>query len=138
MRSQPIFEGRCITISTITDEAAEFFAGLDPRERRDLKVTATILDNSLCRGRPPGGRAERVTDSAAGLWELRITPPGRRGRHTRALYVCERRELLLVRGFRKAGPGLPRSELEAAERDARAYWGRSYERRPRRGRRRAA
>lgn len=121
MKSQPIFSGTCISVHSITDQATEFLANLSEREHRDLRVAATILDTSLATGRPPGGRSERVRGSAAGLWELRITPPGRRGPHTRALYVCEGRELLIVRGMRKAQRGIPRREIELAERDALAW-----------------
>lgn len=118
MKSQPIFSGTCISVHSITEQAAKFLANLGERERRDLQVVATILDTSLATGRPPGGRSERVRGSAVGLWELRITPPGRRGPHTRALYVCAGRELLIVRGVLKAQRGIPRREIELAERDA--------------------
>lgn len=121
MYSQPIFRGSCISIRPITPTAIEFLLGLDKRELRDLNVAATILDNSLCRGRPPGGRSERVEDSKGDIWELRITPPGRKGTHTRALYICEERELLVLRGVRKAERGIPRRAIELADRDARTY-----------------
>jgi hypothetical protein len=120
MKSPPIYAGRCISIHTITKQAQEFFAELDPRERRDFEVAATLLDRSQQIGRPPGGRSERVEGSRY-LFELRITPRGRRGKHTRALFVRDGSELLVLRGVRKAERGIPRRAIEAAERDAAAW-----------------
>jgi hypothetical protein len=127
MRSPPIFEGTCISIHTITHQAAEALAGLGPTEARDLEVAATILDRSLAIGRPPSGRAERLSGSRGRLFELRITPPGRRGPHTRALYIREGRELLVVRVLRKAERGIPRRAIRAAEREAATWRGRGDE-----------
>jgi hypothetical protein len=121
MKSPPIYTGRCISIHTITKQAGEFFADLDERERRDFEVAATLLDYSQETGRPPGGRSERVEDSKQRLFELRITPQGRRGKHTRALFIRNGLELLMVRGMRKAERGIPRREIELAERDA-GHW----------------
>lgn len=121
MEPRAIFNGTCISIQSITGHFDEFLAGMDRRERRDFEVAATILDTSLRRGRPPGGRSERVEGSRAGLFELRITPPGRRGPHTRALFIREGRALLMVRGLRKAQRGIPRREIALADRDALAY-----------------
>jgi len=123
MKSRLIYSGKCISIYTSTRQAEEYVASLDASERRDLRVAATILDTSLAIGRPPGGRSERVAGCPAGLWELRVTPPGRRGPHTRLLYVREGPELLVVRGVRKAQRGIPRREIELAERAARGLRG---------------
>lgn len=121
MKSPPIFSGTCISIYSITEQFDEFLAELDKRERRDLRIVATILDNSLRRGRPPGGRSERIEGSRTGFWELRITPPGRRGPHTRALYVCQGPALLVARGVRKAQRGIRRRDIELADRDVLAW-----------------
>ena len=121
MESQPIFSGPCISLYTITSQAEDFFAGLDSREARDLEVAATVLDTSFRLGRPPGGRAERVMGSDAGLWELRVTPQGRKGPHTRCMYICQQRELLIVRGVRKAQRGIARRDIELAERDVKLW-----------------
>lgn len=127
MEPPAIFEGTCLTIHLITAQAEEFFGGLDTRERRDFKVAATILDSSLRQGRPPGGRSERIQGSDAGLFELRITPPRRRGPKARALYICEGPRLLVVRGLRKARRAIPRREIELGDRDAKAYQSRPGE-----------
>jgi len=121
MKSPPFFTGRCISIHAITKQAETFLEGLTERERRDFEVAATILDRSRERGRPPGGRSERVAGSKHGLFELRITPPGRRGRHTRALFIAEGKEILVVRGVRKAQRGIPRGEIVLADRAASEY-----------------
>jgi len=123
MKSQAFFVGRCISIHAITRQAEEFLDELSARERRDFEVAATILDRSRERGRPPGGRSERVAGSKQGLFELRITPPGRRGPHTRGLFLCEGSEVLIVRGVRKAQRGIPRREIKLADRDAAATRG---------------
>jgi Phage derived protein Gp49-like (DUF891) len=128
MKSRSIFSGKCISIHTITEQAEKFFVDLDEREQRDLRVAGAILDTSLAIGRPPGGRAERVAGSTAGLWELRVTPPGRRGPHTRALYICEQRALLVVRGVRKAQRGIPRRQIELADGEALTWQRRAGER----------
>jgi phage-related protein len=120
MKSPPLFTGRCISIHTLTKQAEAFFGELTERERRDFKVVATVLDRSRELGRPPGGRSERLAGTKCVLFELRITPPGRRGPHTRALFVVVGREVLIVRGMRKAQRGIPRREIELAERDVAA------------------
>lgn len=121
MKPPPIFSGRCISIHSITEQFNGFFAEFDKREHRDFRVAAAILDTSLRKGRSPGGRSERVEGSRAGLFELRITPPGRRGPHTRALYVCEGPALLIVRGVHKAQRGIRKREIELADRAALAW-----------------
>jgi hypothetical protein len=128
MKSPPIFTGRCISIHPITQQFRKFHAEFDERELRDFMVAATILDTSRATGRPPGGRSERVRGSRAGLFELRITPQGRRGPHTRALYVCEKRDVLMVRGLRKAERGIPQREIELADRGALALGQKDNER----------
>jgi hypothetical protein len=128
MKPPPIFSGRCISIHSITEQFDRFFLELDGRERRDFKVAATILDASLRKGRSPGGRSERVEGSRAGLFELRITPPGRRGPHTRALYICEGPALLIVRGVHKAQPGIRQREIGLADLAALSWRERSDER----------
>lgn len=128
MNSPPIFTGRCISIHPITRQCQKLYAEFDERELRDFMVAATILDTSLATGRPPGGRSERVKCSRAGLFELRITTPGRRGPHTRALYVPNGRAMLMVRGLRKAERGIPRREVDLADRDALAWRRRHDER----------
>lgn len=127
MKSPPFFTGRCISIHAITKQAEAFLGELNEREQRDFKVAATILDRSRELGRPPGGRSERLAGSKHRLFELRITPPGRRGPHTRALFVIDGREILVVRGLRKAQRGIPQREIELAERDAGAARHERYE-----------
>lgn len=118
MKSPPFFTGRCISIYAITKQAQDFLSELSEREQRDFEVAATIVDRSRELGRPPGGRSERLAGSKQRLFELRITPLGRRGPHTRALFVTKGREIHVIRGLRKAERGIPRREIELAERDA--------------------
>ena len=120
MKPPPIFNGTCIDIYTHTSQSERFFATLTRREERDFPIAATILDRTVRIGRSPGGRAERIKGSSEGIWELRVTPPGRSGPHTRCLYICDGRDILVLRGLRKAERGIPRGEIELAERAARA------------------
>jgi phage-related protein len=120
MKSPPFFTGKCISVHAITKQAEDFLGELTEREQRDFDVAVTILDHSRERGRPPGGRSERVADSKQGLFELRITPPGRRGPHTRALYAAVGKEILVARVLRKAQRGIPHREIELADRDVAA------------------
>jgi hypothetical protein len=128
MKPPPIFSGRCISIHSITKQVDGFFAEFGKREHRDFRVAATILDTPLRKGRSPGGRSERVEGSQAGLFELRITPPGRRGPHTRALYICEGPALLIVRGVHKAQRGIRQREIGLADHAALAWRERGDER----------
>jgi Phage derived protein Gp49-like (DUF891) len=137
MRPTRIFSGACIDIYTYTSQSERFFATLTTREEKDFRVVATLLDRTVRIGRSPGGRAERIEGSEAGIWELRVTPPGRRGPHTRCLYLCDGRDILVLRGLRKAERGIPRGEIELAERAARPFRGKRDEGSTR-GRRRAA
>jgi phage-related protein len=119
MKPPPIFSGTCIDIHTHTSQSERFFAELTPREEKDFLIVATILDRTVRIGRSAGGRSERIGGSGEGIWELRVTPPGRRGPHTRCLYVCDGRDILVLRCLRKAQRGIPRGEIELAERAAR-------------------
>jgi len=101
MKPPPIFSGTCIDINTHTDQSRRFFATLTRREEKDFLIAATILDRTVRIGRSPGGRSERIEGSEEGIWELRVTPPGRRGPHARALYACDGRDILVLRGLRE-------------------------------------
>lgn len=81
-----------------TFQAADFVLGLSTTGRRDFVVAARILATTLASGRPPAGRAQRVAGSSEGLFELRITPPGRKGPHARLLYVREGNTIVCARG----------------------------------------
>jgi hypothetical protein len=99
--------------------AQAFIESLDDIGRRDFRVAARILATSVASGRPPAGRSERVAGSRVGLYELRITPPGRRGPHARLLYVRERNAILCALGVLKR-ERLSRTDIETAERLVRA------------------
>ena len=115
MDDSPFYEGEWLDFTTISQQAAEFIDGLADADWNDFVVAATILDNSLRSGRPPSGRAERVEGSRVGLWELKVTPPGRRGPHVRLLYVREGRTILVAGGLVKRRRALGRRAIEFAE-----------------------
>jgi hypothetical protein len=106
---------RSVPASDTSHPAKDFISALDEPAYRDLLVAAHILASSCASGRPPSNRAERVSGSRRGLFELRITPPGRKGPHHRLLYVRERNTIWVLRGLTKR-ESLSRNEIEAAER----------------------
>jgi len=95
--------------------AHAFIESLDPAGKRDFRVAAQILATTLATGRPPAGRSERLATSKLGLWELRITPRGRRGAHARLLYVRDGSAIRCALGVLKR-ERLSRKDIELAER----------------------
>ncbi|HEY3759100.1 MAG TPA: hypothetical protein VGL37_05025 [Solirubrobacteraceae bacterium] len=100
--------------------AKAFINDLDDTGMRDFHVAARVLATSLGSGRPPSGRAERVAGTRCGLFELRITPPGRRGPHTRLLYVRKRSTIWCVRGLVKR-ERLHRTDIKLADGTVKAW-----------------
>jgi hypothetical protein len=100
--------------------AKRFLQSLGEDGWRDFCVAARVLATSLAIGRPPSGRARRIASSRTGLFELRITPCGRRGPHARMLYVCEHSTIWCVRGLVKR-ERLSRHQIDLAERAVRRW-----------------
>jgi hypothetical protein len=94
--------------------AHEFIEALDDAGKLDLLVAARVLATTLGAGRPPAGRSERVRGSATGLYELRLTPPGRRRAHARLLHVREGNAIRCVRGVLKR-ERLHRRDIQLAD-----------------------
>jgi hypothetical protein len=141
----PILQLEGFTFHPISEQAAQYLAGLDERDWNRFVVAATILVASLCSGRPPAGRSELVRGTVRGLHELRLTMPGTPGPQKRILYIREARRILCVRGITKRQSALPRREVDAAARVVTGHrrqhadeddWGGKAPQR--RGRRRAA
>jgi hypothetical protein len=99
--------------------AHEFIENLDDVGKLHLRVAARILATTLATGRPPAGRSERVRGSTTGLYELRLTPPGRRGAHARLLYIREGNAIRCVRGVLKR-ERLRRRDIQLADHDINA------------------
>jgi hypothetical protein len=99
--------------------AFTFVEGLDEIGQRDFRVAARIISTTVVSGRPPAGRSERVAGSKLGLFELRITPPGRRGPHARLLYMRDAHSIRCAHGVLKR-ERLARRDIELAERIVRA------------------
>jgi hypothetical protein len=95
-------------------QAKQFIESLDDIGLRHFRVATAVLDTSTAIGRPPAGRANRVAGSAPGLFELRITPLGRRGPHARLLYIRERDTIWIARGLTKR-ERLARADIQLAE-----------------------
>jgi hypothetical protein len=121
MDCSPIYEGEWLNFKAISKQVQEFFRGLSTSEWNDFVVAATILEASLRSGRPPCGRAERVEGAGLGLWELKITPPGRRGPHLRLLYVREGRTILCAYAIKKRQSAIRRRDVELASRAVRSW-----------------
>jgi hypothetical protein len=94
--------------------AHEFVESLDDVGKRDLRIAGRVLATTLATGRPPAGRSERVRGSTTGLYELRVTPPGRRGPHARLLYLREGNAIRCVRGVLKR-ESLRRRDIQLAD-----------------------
>lgn len=109
-----------------TFAAQAFIQSLPVTGLRDFVVAARILATSLRSGRPPAGRSERIAGSRAGLYELRITPPGRKGPHARLLYFREGNTIVCARGVLKR-ERLSRREIQLAERAVDEYRARGRE-----------
>jgi hypothetical protein len=115
-----IYQGNWISISVVTAQALEFVSGLTDAQWTDFEACSRTVDRS-CELRRPSSRIERVEGSGPGLFELRVTPPGRRGPHVRLLYLAQRREFLVVRGLLKRQRRIGRREIELADRAATQY-----------------
>jgi len=109
-------EFRVLAIGRRPSAVAAFLGSFSERDQMDFEIAARILDRSLRTGRPPSGRAERAEGSPTGLFELKVTPPGRRGPQKRLLYVRRSRTIWLVSGVDKRSPKLRRSDIEHADR----------------------
>jgi phage-related protein len=116
-----IYEGEYLYFQAISKQVLEWLEEATDRERANLAVAATILENSIRTGRPPAGRSERVEGSSTGLYELRVTPPGHRGVQVRILYVREGRTILCARAVSKRQRKISRREIELAERTIKDY-----------------
>ena len=115
MDNSPFHEGEWLKFQAISDQAEEFIDELSESNWTDFLVAATILENSLRSGRPPSGRAERIKGSRVGLWELKVTPPGRRGPHVRLLYVRDGRTILVAWAVEKRRSAISRRAIDLAE-----------------------
>ncbi len=120
MPDHPLFQVEQLTFQAIESTSGRhqtwaFVESLDEVQARDLAVAARVLATSLAAGRPPSGRAERIVGSKAGLYELRITPRGRRGAHARMLYIREGMAIRCVLGVLKR-ERLTRKDIQRAER----------------------
>jgi hypothetical protein len=98
--------------------AHEFVESLDDIGKRDFLVAARILATTIATGRPPAGRSERIRSSSTGLYELRITPRGRRGPHARLLYIRDGNAIRCARGVLKR-ERLARRDIQLADHDIR-------------------
>ncbi len=96
--------------------AHEFIESLDDVGKRDFLVAARILATTIATGRPPAGRSERIRGSSTGLYELRVTPRGRRGPHARLLYVRDGNAIRCARGVLKR-ERLARRDIQLADHD---------------------
>lgn len=92
MSPPPTPDRSCLTYQQITKQVESFVSELDQIQARDLRVALSILERSVRTRRPeagPSGRFQRIAGAAEALYELRVTPPGRRGPHTRILYAWD-------------------------------------------------
>jgi hypothetical protein len=122
VKADPIYEGEWFTFIPITlpngrAPFRDFCDRLSPRERVDALVAMQIVEDSFRIDRPeagPRGRFEKVKGVRSNLYELRITPRGRRGRRLSACFVIAAREVFLTHGFAKTAAGLTPGEISRA------------------------
>jgi hypothetical protein len=115
MDAVTVYHGEWLTFCSITKQAHQFLDSLRGQDWDDFVVAATILETSLRTGRPPAGRAARINGSKSGLFELRITPPRRKGPKLRLLYVRQERRILCARGITKRYSAIRRHDIELAD-----------------------
>jgi hypothetical protein len=121
-----IYQGDKLTIRAMRTRngrtpAKEWFLGLDKRGLGQVTAAARVLENTILRGRPPSGRAEKITTSTEGLWELRVTKAGGTPPHLRLTYNREGNTLWAATGFAKTRNKLDRHDIRAADRVAREW-----------------
>ncbi len=117
MKPSLIYEGSWINIYTATAQAHEFVDGLTRDQLRDFTTCAQTVDRSLQIKRP-SPRIEKLAVARESLFELRVTPRGRKGPHVRLLYVAEGRHFFVVRGVCKHQRRLGKRDIELADREA--------------------
>ena len=107
---------RAITLPGADRPAASWYESLDKRGRGQFLAACRVLESALSMNRPPGGRAEKVKQSAHGITELRVTKAGGTPPHLRAFYVREGRTLWLACGFTKQKNKLTSGDIDQADR----------------------
>lgn len=118
-----LFQGDWLTIRAMRRPngallAKEWFDGLDEQGQAKVLAAGKILETTLRSGRPPAGRAEKVTTSRTGIWELKVTKPGSTPPHLRLFYLRKGRTLWAACGFTKQKNRLTAREVEAGDRIA--------------------
>ena len=114
-----LYQGPWLTVRAMTlpggrRPAKEWHDSLDKRGKGQFAAAFATLEASLSSGRPPAGRMSRVTTSAQGLSEVRVTKAGGTPPHLRVFAVREGRTLWLATGITKTSNRLdPRDIAEA-------------------------
>jgi hypothetical protein len=116
----PLLRFEHISFVCTNQRVREFIDGLDANDQAKLLSAARIAATSLAVGRPPANRWQKVRGSPD-LFELKVTPPGARGPHTRLVCTIENSTVLILAGVVKRQRALPAATVKQAEREL-ARW----------------
>ena len=106
---------RAMTRTNGLQPALLWWEGLEKKGKGQFLAAVQVLETTLRSGRPPAGRAEKVRGSKNGLWELKVTKPGSKPPHLRAIYRLEGRVLWVAIGFSKQKNKLEQADVDQAE-----------------------
>lgn len=123
-----LFQGDWLTIRAMRRlngslPAREWFDGLDEQGQAKVLAAGKVLETTLRSGRPPAGRAGKVTNSKTGVWELKVTKPGSTPPHLRLFYLRKGRTLWAACGFTKQQNKLTAQEISTGDRIAEEWLG---------------
>ena len=116
-----LYRGEWLTIRAMRTSngrlpAKEWLDGLQKTDYGKFLAAAKVMETTLRVNRPPAGRAETIQGSSQGLWELRITPKGKKGGpHLRMAYRREARTLWVAHGFTKQSNKLDTRDIRTAD-----------------------
>lgn len=114
-------ELRAMRLKNGTLPAKDWYDALDNKGKGQVAAAVGVLESTILRGRPPAGRAEKISISACGLWELKPTKPGGRAPHLRMLFLREGNVLWAAVGFAKQKNKLAAGEINAGDAAAREW-----------------
>lgn len=119
-RSDCIYDGSWLMVRGIirpngSSPALDWKDGLQEKGKGQLLAACQVMETTLRSGRPSAGRAEPIKNSKVSLCELKVTKPGSKPPHLRALYVRRGRTLWIADGLTKQKNTISASDCIQAE-----------------------